>query len=256
MKRIFLVKREGLDIPKKILNHLQERFTICHQPDKAEIILVLGGDGTMLKVERQYRKFGLPFCGLNYGHAGFLMNEPTISVLKEIAKGEFEVIKVKLLQAKPFDAGGRPEQTEYAFNEFYMERAGIQTAKIRITVNQKIRFDSLICDGVIVCGSAGSTAYNAASGGMILPIGTNSLVVTGICPAIFHHWRTAQLSSESVVVLEAIEYDKRPVRFLADGILIPNVAKAEIKYSHEEVKIVFVKSQNFQEKVLAVQFSS
>jgi len=210
----------------------------------------------MLKAIRIFQEYQIPFSGLNYGHIGFLMNRPDVENLEEILRNEAAVISVNILQAGLYGKTGEYIGKEYAFNDFYFERSTHQTVNIRISVNGKIRFDPLIGDGVIVCTSAGSTAYNASAGGVIMPIGTNSMVLTGICPAVFHYWRTSLLAAESNVILEPIETDKRPVRFVADGLVRTGVAKAKISYSERYVKIAFVGSQDFREKVLNLQFNT
>ncbi|RMD60087.1 MAG: hypothetical protein D6828_00550, partial [Nitrospirae bacterium] len=238
----------------ELIKYIKSHCDITERAEDAELIIVLGGDGGMLKAIRAYRDLNLPFAGLNYGHIGFLMNRASIQSVEEFLRDEMEIISVKTLEALIYDKNGTFMGIEYAFNDFYFERATTQVSKIRVTLNGKVRFDPLIGDGVIVCTSAGSTAYNASAGGIILPIGTNSMVLTGICPAVFQHWRTAQLPADSVVILEPIMIDERPVRFLADGIVKKGVAKAVIKYSDKIVKVAFARSQDFREKVFELQF--
>ena len=252
--KAFVVSRNGLTEDGSPVGRLLERdLEVVDTPKAAEVILVLGGDGTMLKAIRQYREHRVPFYGLNFGHIGFLMNEATEEAIVEIGGGLVDLLELKLLSADLYDGGGQIRR-ELAFNDFYFERASTQTARVRILVDGKMRLDELTCDGVIVSTPAGSTAYNAAAEGIILPIDSNSIVVTGICPALFHHWRTAQLSDRSVVTLEALEADRRPVRFLADGIEIARVTKATIHCADESITLGFARSQDFREKIADLQF--
>jgi NAD+ kinase len=254
MKKFFLIRQSGISSDNMIIAHLHKHGVIVDNPARADCIIVLGGDGAMLKAIRTYRELDLVFAGFNYGHIGFLMNMVSIETLQEILNHQIEVINVNMLKASLYDSDGLPMGMEYSFNDFYFERATTQAAKFRITVNGKERFDSLTSDGAIVCTSAGSTAYNASAGGIILPIGTNSMVLTGVCPAVFQHWRTSQLSADSVVILEPLDTKLRPVRFLADGIEKEHVGKAVISYSDKIVRVAFSRSQNFREKVLELQF--
>lgn len=254
-KKVFLVKADSLVIPKEMRDYLDKNFIVHSKVDESEIIMVCGGDGAMLRAVRQYYQLRIAFCGLNYGHIGFLMNSPKLKILDEIAQEDFESIEINLLKAKTYNRDEKELGFEYAFNDFYFERASTQTAKIRIMVNDKVRFNPLICDGVIICSSAGSTAYNASAGGHVLPIGTNNLVLTGIVPAPFHNWHTIQLSSDAEVIFEAVETDQRPVRFIVDGIELSDVFKAKIKLSRKSVNILFAKSEDFREKRLRSQFS-
>ena len=254
MLKIFLINDAQIPLEDRVFKYILKHVAITDNPSEAKLALVLGGDGSMLSAIRTYHKYLFTFTGLNYGHIGFLMNKANIAALKELLHNKMVVISVNLLQAKLYGNKGKYIGTEYAFNDFYFERSSPQTAKIRISVNGKIRFSPLIGDGAIVCTSAGSTAYNASAGGVILPIGTNSMVLTGICPAIFHYWRSSLLAYESTVTLEPIETDKRPVRFVADGLVKNDVIKAEISYSNQRVKMAFAGSQDYREKVMNLQF--
>jgi len=253
---VFLVNEAGLNVSDPVLRFITENAAFVDTPQAAEMVIVLGGDGSMLSAIRNYPYNRLTFTGLNYGHLGFLMNKACMETIEEILLGKTSLVSVNILQATMFDDSGNEIGTEFAFNDFCFERSSTQTAKISVSVNGTIRFNPLIGDGVIVSSSAGSTAYNASAGGAIIPIGTNSMVLTGICPAVFHYWRTSQLSSDSTVILEPRETAKRPVRFVADGRAKHGVAKAEISYGRRVVRLAFARSQDFRKKVMDLQFYS
>ncbi|MCX6744873.1 MAG: NAD(+)/NADH kinase [Candidatus Parcubacteria bacterium] len=238
----------------EIVSQLRKQRRLTTHLSKAAKILVLGGDGTMLKAIRQYGVNEIPFCGLNFGHIGFLMNEYIFNTIKQITDNKLNYISVPLLEAKLFDRHDKRIGLTYAFNDIYLERSSTNTAKISISVGKEVYFDPLISDGVIVASAAGSTGYTASAGGVIVPIETNSLIVTGICPALFHRWKSSQLAPDSRVILAAKELDKRPVRMVADGDEIPNAVKAEIYYSDKKVCLAFLASQDFRRKVLDLQF--
>jgi len=241
----------------RLLAYLKRNFQVAEDHEDAEEVIVMGGDGRMLRAVHQFGKGGRRLFGLNYGHVGFLMNEPRIEVVKQLYREEVEVVKVKLLQAKLYDADGRPVRTAYAFNDFYFERASSPTARIKITIDGRSYLDPLSTDGAIVCTPAGSTAYNASAGGPIVPIDSRCIVVTGICPAIFHHWRSALLSEKTKVSLRAVDIENRPVRFLADGRVIDHVLEAIVECADKaEAHLVFARSQDFRRKVSDLQFSA
>jgi NAD+ kinase len=256
MKKIHLVNHACIPEDEPVFRFIFRNVAMVKTPREADMVLVLGGDGAMLQAIRRCQRDCLTFAGLNYGHIGFLMNRADTETLEEILQDQAAVVQVKLLQAVCYDAAGTRIGREFAFNDFCFERDSTQTARLRVSVNGKHRFDPLVADGVLVSSSAGSTAYNASAGGAILPIGTNSMVLTGICPAVFHYWHTAQLAADSVVVLEPIDTDRRPVRFVADGIVKEGVARVEIRYGNREVSLVFAHSQNIREKVMNLQFYS
>ncbi len=223
------------------------------QPADAEAFMVCGGDGTMLKAVNEHGDLSKPFCGLNFGHTGFLMNTPKAEVVKEILSGRFKRIKSHLLEGELYNTVGTLIGKEFAFNDMYFERLTKDTARIQISVDGQQYFNPLVCDGALVSTPAGSTAYNASAHGRIVPLKSASLVLTGICPAIFHRWHTSILDSRSVIELRPINTIYRRVRFLADNREIPNVARAMIRRSKESVTLLFARSENYEKKVLDLQ---
>lgn len=255
MPKAILVTRRGLPKNSQLVKQIKSRFDTVTEPKKAEIIIVIGGDGAMLNAINSYYKLKIPFVGFNFGHLGFLLNEAKIGVLEEILAQKFDTVESNLLEAKLYSDTKKLSKV-LAFNDFYFERQTPQTARIEISVNGTVRFEKLVCDGVIIASPAGSTAYNASAGGKILPIDSKHMVLTGICPALFHNWRSAQLSHNSTITLTALDTQRRPVVFMADGQKIPKITKAEVSYSKQKVKILFAKSQDFREKFLRLQFST
>ncbi len=253
-KRIFLLdSKRGTG---ELVKFLQARAVIVDDISQAELIVVCGGDGTMLDAIGSFWDRFIPFTGFNFGHIGFLLNDPSKEVLDEILTDKVEVVSVRLLKARLFDEKGKDKGEVYAFNDIYFERTSVQTVNLRVAVNGKILFNPLIGDGVIVATAAGSTAYNAAAGGVIVPLGIGSLILTGICPAVFHRWRSAQLPAEAKVTLEALDFDRRPVRLVVDGREIRGVVKVEAELSDRQVQLVFAASQKFKEKVLSLQMGT
>ena len=258
--KIFWVKREDLPMSRIwFMDYLAKKFELVEDPQKAEFIIVLGGDGTMIKAVREFWEPTLAgddwpkFFGINFGHVGFLLNDPNVQSLEELANGKVNLIRARLLHAHLYGKNGKLLSTEYALNDFYFERASKETAKVRVTVNDTVYRNRLICDGMIVASPVGSTAYNAAARGSILPIDNNAMVLTSICPALFGNWHNAILPQGTKVVLEALETERNPVRFLAEGVEVPNVVRAEIGLSEKFATLAFAQSQDFRQKVLRLQ---
>lgn len=255
MNRVHLeVDSYAKESSQGLVTEIHEKLEIV-SAKKAEAIFVIGGDGAMHEAIRRHHQFGVPFYGLNFGHVGFLMSKPTSSVLKQIISGRVNQIQGRLLKADLFDCRGNMIKRVLAFQDFYLERSNVATANIKVTVNGKVRFNPLICDGVIISTPAGATAYTASAGGIIPPLDSRLLVLTGASPALFHGWRTTPLSEDSVVEIEALNTNHRPVRFLVSGKKVPGVTKAVIRYSDQYVSLGFARSENFREKVLRLQFN-
>lgn len=254
MRKLYVVLSMMLKRQDYFLQYLKKMGAqLMESPEEAEGILVMGGDGAMLRAIHTFYELEIPFLGLNFGHIGFLMNKPEDVIIKEILAGDVDYVSNRLLQADLYNRLGDVGR-RFAFNDFYFERSSTAAANVKVAIDGIERLKSLICDGIIVASAAGSTAYNASAGGVVLPIDSNSMVLTGISPYLFNYWKTSQLSGDSRVELTSLNISVRPVRFIADGMEIPDVTKAIIKYSEKKVKIGFAKSENFKEKTLNIQF--
>jgi len=264
MKKIFIYGIETIEDKDHFNDHFYistyfEKYAIrVDSPEEADYILVIGGDGRMLEAIGKFWQFKKPFFGLNYGHIGFLLNEPKhpTNALNELSDDRVTIIESKLLNIWLRKENMDIVAQHHAFNDFVIERTQPQSAKINITIDEDEYFSPLTCDGIIVSTAAGSTGYNGSAGGVIVPINTNSLILTGISPAVFENWRSSQLSENSQIILTPVERAKRPVRFIADGNQLEDCHNVLIKVSEQhKVRLAFLNSQAFQKKVLRLQFN-
>ncbi|MCS6920922.1 MAG: NAD kinase, partial [Elioraea sp.] len=127
-------------------------------PETADAIVALGGDGFMLETQHRFLGRNRPIYGMNRGSVGFLMNDYREEGLPErIARAQAAVLHPLRMHAETVQ-GGVAEAL--AINEVSLLREQRQAAKIRILVDGRVRLEELICDGVLVATPAGSTAYN------------------------------------------------------------------------------------------------
>jgi len=145
MKKFFVATQRRSILNRRKFRVLKTFAEITNKPENASDILVISGDGGMLSAIHDYRLLGLPFCGLNIGHTGFLMNEPDSKIISEIANGKTVSVSVRLLKAFVSSKNGEAFIFS-AFNDFYFERTSPQTANIKVTVENKVLFNPLICD--------------------------------------------------------------------------------------------------------------
>jgi len=183
--------------------------------DRADVIVALGGDGFMLQTLHQHEARALPVYGMNCGTIGFLMNEYEEGGLQDRLQAA-EATVINPLRMRTVGADGS-KQDALAINEVALLRAGPQAAKLRISVDGRVRMDELVCDGALLATPAGSTAYNYSAHGPILPIGSDVLALTAVAAFRPRRWRGAILAKSSVVRFDVLEPEKRPVMADADS---------------------------------------
>lgn len=219
----------------------------------ADVVVVLGGDGFMLQTLRDTLGAGKAVYGMNRGTVGFLMNEFREDDLCErIAAAVRERITPLSMVARSADG----ETTHaLAFNEVSLLRQSYQAAKIRITIDGKLRLDELVCDGVMLATPAGSTAYNLSAHGPILPLDAPLLALTPVSPFRPRRWRGALVSDRATVRFDILEPGKRPVNAVADHTEVKSVLSVEVREAPEkQATILFDASHSWSERILAEQF--
>ena len=160
------------------------------------------------------------------GGDGFMMNAYEIKALPlRLANAEQQIINPLIMKATLVD--GKVE-TALAINEVSLLRAGPQAAKLKIWVDNRQRMEELVCDGVLVATPAGSTAYNYSAHGPILPIGADVLAMTALNAYRPRRWRGALLPKTSIVRIDVLDNNKRPVMADADSVSFKNVKIVEI----------------------------
>jgi NAD+ kinase len=221
---------------------------------EAQVIVALGGDGFMLETLHDTLSVGKPIYGMNRGSVGFLMNEyGEDSLLERIAAAERAVIHPLTMVA--IDKN-RKQHRALAINEVSLLRQTRQTAKLRISIDGKVRMAELVCDGAMVATPAGSTAYNLSAHGPIIPIDAKVLALTPISAFRPRRWRGALLSHTARVTFEVLEADKRPVSAVADNVEVRDVLEVHVSEDRSvSLAMMFDAGRSLEERVLAEQFS-
>ena len=231
---------------------LEQRYG-AHDPKSADVIVALGGDGLMLQTLHRFMNTGKPIYGLNRGSVGFLMNEyREADLLERIRKAVVSRIHPLVMEAA--DAMGHVHSA-LAINEVSLLRQTHQAAKLRISVDARVRMDELVCDGVIVATPAGSTAYNLSAHGPILPIDAQLLALTPISAFRPRSWRGALLPNSVSVRITVLESDKRPVSAAADYTEIRDVTEVHVREdTRSESLALFDADHNWDERILSEMF--
>ena len=223
---------------------------------EAEAIVSLGGDGFMLQTLHGLLSRGrdTPVYGMNCGSVGFLMNPFLEEELPE-RLGRSQAAVLHPLRMHAMTQSGVVEEA-VALNEVSLLRQLAQAAKIRITVDGRVRMEELTCDGVLISTPAGSTAYNLSAHGPIVPLSANLLPLTPISAFRPRRWRGALLPSSAEVVFDILEGEKRPVSAVADSTEVRRVASVAVSEDRSvSVTVLFDPEHGLGERIIAEQFT-
>ena len=228
-----------------------------HQTDSniADVIIPIGGDGILLKSLHDFNELNKPFFGINYGSVGFLMNAASNKNLEDLIENS------KSTELKPLQMNAKDENDKVydsiAYNEVSLMRQSHQASKFEIKINDTVRMSELICDGVLVSTSAGSTAYNLSAHGSILPLDSKLLALTPISAFRPRRWRGALLSEKTKINFFVSSSEIRSTSVTADHNEFRNIEEVEVSSSTEnKCNILFDKNHSMDERILKEQFFS
>jgi NAD+ kinase len=222
-------------------------------PDKADVIVALGGDGLMLQTLHKFMRAGKPIYGMHRGTVGFLMNDFQADKLTErLAAAETALMHPLLMQAR--DSKGKTHE-HHAINEVALFRQTHQAARLKILIDGKERLAELVADGVMVATPAGSTAYNLSAQGPIIPINAPLLALTPISPFRPRRWHGALLPNRARVKIEVLDPGKRPVAAVADHDEVRDVATVDVGLDTSiSIQMLFDPGHTLDERILREQF--
>ena len=244
---IFDNTNKAKKLKKKILKNYKN-----YSPKNAEVIVVSGGDGFMLKTMKKFNKFKKPFYGINCGSVGFLMNKYTMK------KIEYKIKKAKIIQINPLQIITRSKENKknafLAINELSLLRQSKQTALLKLIVYKKVLIKKLIGDGVMISTPAGSTAYNLSVNGPILSLNSKNLAITPISPFRPRRWKGKIISDNAKISIINLDPQKRPVAAVADNNEIRNVVSVSASVNKKiKFKLLFNSGESLFKKIKSEQ---
>lgn len=222
-------------------------------PDAADpnVIVVVGGDGTMLRAIRRHWRRRIPFYGVNAGHMGFLLNRAD----GPLAPGRDLVLQqLSLLWIETENPKGET-RTWLAFNDAWVERAQGQTAWIEVRIDGHVRMSPLVADGALVATAAGSTSYARAMGATPLPLNTPALLFVGSNVLKPELLKPAVLPLDTELEMIGLGIEKRPLRGYIDGVHVGEVKSMRARVSNiAAVELAFDPDMDPSEKLARIQF--
>ncbi len=230
-----------------------ERFAHLETEAHPDLILVLGGDGTMLHAIQEHWRERVPFVGVNAGHLGFLLNDEKHLIDRPFPL-KLVLRQLPLLYVEADTVDGRRVEG-ISFNDAWVERASGQTAWLQVEVDGQVRLPKLVCDGALVSTAAGSTAYARAMGATPLLADTQAWLLVGSNVMQPFHWKSALLSMESEVQIRAMHSSKRPVNGFLYGVPLGQVERMGARISRiAAVELGFAAEHDMAEKIARIQF--
>jgi len=222
--------------------------------EEAEIIVALGGDGFMLHLMHEIMHQDVAIFGMNCGTVGFLLNEFRPDQLMQRIEKSISVTLHPLKMTAYTNDDYKIEAL--AINEVSLLRETRQTAKLKIIIDDKVRMDNLVCDGILVATPAGSTAYNLSAHGPIIPMNSDILALTPISAFRPRRWKGALLPHSSKIRFEILEDKKRPVSAVADIKEVRNVSAVEVMEDKSvKITLLFDNEHTLEERIFNEQFS-
>lgn len=219
---------------------LESRLT---EPLPEGLAIVIGGDGFLLRTAHEHGDT-FTWLGLNAGTLGFLLNDVSDwdEVVELIAAKAWRTYAFPLLESRITDVEGNIHHDK-SVNDVVLERSTSQAAHIGLTIDGHTVVDLLIADGLIFSTALGSTAYGFSAGGPACHPTLSLMSVTPICP---HRPRLPSfaLPPGTRAVVDVLKPDRRPVRCAADGRTITGVAKVEVFYGTEVVRLAYLEGHD------------
>ena len=213
---------------------------------KIDLIIVFGGDGTLLRAARNYLEHNIPILGINMGTVGFLTDikiEDFESVIKDVLVGNCEIEERNLVCASFGD------NSVYGLNEIVIHSgAYTQLMRYRLSVNEKIVYEQR-SDGLIIATPTGSTAYALSAGGPIIHPGVDVWTILPMLPQSMSS-RPFVISSDQIAVVNLLNGPLDEAKICADGqddISVPYIKDITISKMKETLRLVHPKNNDFFE---------
>jgi len=243
IKIISDANQKSLKIKSKLIKELSK-----NKIKRANILIVIGGDGFMLKTLKKNKESKRFFYGINSGNYGFLMNKfSSESIYKNI-------LKANMISISPLEMivkNNKNQTRKYlAINEVSILRQSRQAASLSIKHGSKQVIKKLVSDGVLVSTPAGSTAYNLSVHGPILDLNSKKLSISPISPFRPRRWKGKIVSDKSKITIKNLNPKKRPISAVADNIEVRNAKNVIIK-TNKKIKfnLLYDKNKTLQKKI-------
>jgi NAD+ kinase len=239
------VRQEWIETLPPQRNLFRRMAGLCDR--RVDLVIAVGGDGTLLQTAHRFRGSGAPILGINIGYLGFITSvrgDRVRQEMKRVLKAEFVISQRTALDLAI--RRGRKTVTGWALNDVLITRGGNpRVIGVSARIGQR-RLTSYRCDGLIIATPTGSTAYSLAAGGPIISPECSVLTVTPICPQSLTN-RSVVVNSTEPVEMQ-LDEASGPAEVQVDGMKLANVTPAStisVRTSADAVLIAFLPEINY-----------
>ena len=215
---------------------------------KKNLVIVVGGDGFMLKTLKNNNNKLKQFYGINSGNYGFLMNKfSSKNIIKNLSKAQ--MISISPLEMTVKNKKNQRKKS-LAINEVSVLRQSRQAASLSIKQGSKLIIKELVSDGVLVSTPAGSTAYNLSVHGPILSLNSRKLSISPISPFRPRRWKGKIVNDKNKIIITNLNPSKRPISAVADNLEVRN-ARSIIVRTKTNIKfnLLYDNNRSLQKKI-------
>jgi NAD+ kinase len=209
------------DLADAIHSKLKEHgitVTINQIQQDQDILIILGGDGTLLHVATQAAQYSIPVLGINMGNLGFLTErteKEALTAVNELLTEEMTIENRMMLKATLTEPD-KPQKTRYALNEVVINKGTLDRMLKLSTRTEHEYINTYKADGLIFSTPTGSTAYNLSAGGPLVYPGLASILVTPICPFMLSS-RPVLLPAASRLQTRFMDSQNQTAQVIVDG---------------------------------------
>lgn len=209
------------DLKGRFSDHVTEYISFLSRDvlyNEADVVIILGGDGSILSAARSVLSRGIPLLGINFGKIGYMaeLNADQMFELAKILQGQYRIDARMMLGAEVIDATGRIKEKMTSLNEYALTNGPIaRLLSFRMYLNEKL-LEAIRSDGIVIATPTGSTAYSMSAGGPILDPGVKGILLTPICPYSLSS-RPIVVSDDAIIEIKEIEGRGNQVFLASDG---------------------------------------
>ena len=237
------MERDFARIPSLTPYQNMLRFVAREELFSADLLITLGGDGTILSVAEEAAKAGIPIFGINFGHVGFMtsLEEKELAKLPLLLEKELPVSSRMMLECTV------GEKTFYALNEFVIApERGIRMVNLDLFTGRK-KLCRFRADGLIFNTPTGSTGYSFSAGGAVQDANFDSIGVKAVSSYLLINAHHMIFSPETVFTVKGAAGEDGKITICADGKTEATVTPADtvkIRRARHRLKLIFPKPQS------------